>query len=134
MKIFDEVLGTQFKLGEAAFNRMFEIECSYGFEEDCPRQLYVAYQDGVPVSTNYMILDDDVAGWYMIATHPDYCRRGIGTAMTLDPMYDANERGYKVGVLQSTDVGLEVYRRLGFKEIGIIDWYIYTWDKEAEAW
>jgi GNAT superfamily N-acetyltransferase len=134
MKMFDRVLETQFRLGEAAFKKIHEIECSLGFEEDCPRHLYVAYQDGIPVSTNFMILDDDVVGWYKIATHPDYCRRGIGTAVTLAPMYDARERGYNVGVLQSTEAGLRVYSRLGFKEDGILDWYMYTWDKEAKAW
>lgn len=133
MKIFDKVLETQFQLGEATFKKIYEIECSLGFEEDCPRQLYVAYQDGIPVSTNFMLLDDDVAGWYKIATHPDYERRGIGTAMTLAPLYDAKERGYNVGVLQSTEAGHKVYGRLGFKEDGILDWYMYTWDKEARA-
>lgn len=134
MRIFDEVLETQFKLGKASFKKIYEIECSLGFEEDSPRQLYVAYQDGVPVSTNFMILDDDVAGWYKIATHPDYCRKGIGTAVTLAPLYDARKRGYNVGVLQSTEVGFKVYSRLGFKEDGILDWYMYTWDKKAKAW
>jgi ribosomal protein S18 acetylase RimI-like enzyme len=133
MKIFDKVLETQFQLGEATFKKRYEIECSVGFEEDCPRQLYVAYQDGIPVSTNFMLLDDDVAGWYKIVTHPDYERRGIGTAMTLAPLYDAKERGYNVGVLQSTEAGYKVYSRLGFKEDGILDWYMYTWDKEARA-
>jgi GNAT superfamily N-acetyltransferase len=134
MTTFDKVLKTQFQLGEDAFKKIYEIECRYGFEEDCPRQLYVAYLDGIPVSTNFMILDDDVAGWYKIVTHPDYCRRGIGTAVTLAPLYDAKERGYNVGVIQSTEVGFKVYSRLGFNEDGILDWYMYTWDKEAKAW
>ena len=134
MKIFDNILETQFKLGEAAFKKIYEIDCSFGFEEDCPRQLYVAYQDGVPVSTNFMILDNDVAGLYKIATHPDYCRKGIGTAVTLAPLYDAKERGYNVGVIQSTEAGFKVYSRLGFKEDGILDMYMYSWDKETKAW
>jgi len=134
MKIFNEVAATQFHLGENAFKKIYEIECSLGFEEDSPRQLYVAYQDGVPVSTNLMVLDNDVAGWYLIVTHPDYCRRGFGSAVTLAPLYDAKERGYNVGVLQSTDVGYKVYSRLGFKRDGIMDWYMFTWDKEVKAW
>lgn len=134
MKIFDKVLETQFKLGEAVFKKIYEIDCSRGFEEDCSRQLYVAYQDRVPVSTNFMFLDEDVAGLYKIATHPDYCRKGIGTAVTLAPLYEAKERGYNVGIIQSTEAGYNVYRKLGFKEDGILDRYMYTWDKEAKSW
>lgn len=134
MRKFDKVLETQFPLGEEVFKKIYDIECSYGFDEECARQLYVAYQDGVPVSTNFMILDGDVAGMYKTATRPDYCRRGIGTAITLDPLYDAKDKGYKVGVLQSTEAGFKVYSRLGFKEDGKLDWYMYTWDKEAKVW
>ena len=81
-----------------------------------------------------MILDDDVAGLCKTATRPDYCRKGVGMAVTLDPLYDAKDRGYKGGVLQSSEPGFKVYGKLGFKEDSKLNWYMNTWDKEAKAW
>ena len=36
--------------------------------------------------------------------------------MTMAPLLDARAMGYRVGILHSSPLGLEVYRRLGFQE------------------
>ena len=41
-------------------------------------------------------------------------RQGIGSAITLHALLDARERGYRVGVLQSSEMGYNMYLRLGF--------------------
>ena len=42
-------------------------------------------------------------------------RQGIGTAMTLVPLRDAQALCYRAGVLGASADGLSVYQRLGFK-------------------
>jgi hypothetical protein len=37
--------------------------------------------------------------------------------MTVWPLLEARARGYRVGVLQATAMGLSVYRRLGFHAV-----------------
>lgn len=45
------------------------------------------------------------------------CRKqGIGRALTLAPLLEARASGYRIGVLQSTQMGLNLYRSIGFRE------------------
>ncbi len=45
--------------------------------------------------------------------------------MTLAPLLEARQLGYRTGVLGSSEMGCPVYRRLGFEErcrIGVYEW------------
>jgi ribosomal protein S18 acetylase RimI-like enzyme len=58
-------------------------------------------------------------------TVPEAQRQGIGALMTVTALHDAQARGYRLGVLQSSKMGLALYHRLGFQEyctIGIYFW------------
>jgi len=133
LEIFFEVIGSRWDLGDRVFDMKREVECRYGFGEDCSRQMYIGYLDGVPVSSNFLIYDDDVVGLYKIATLPEYGRRGIGTALTLKPLFDARKRGYNIAILQSSPMGYRVYERLGFREDGQSGWYMYTWADQVKT-
>jgi ribosomal protein S18 acetylase RimI-like enzyme len=95
--------------------------------------MYLGYLDGVPVSSNFLIYGEDVVGLYKIATLPDYGRRGIGTALTLMPLYDARDKGYTIAILQSSGMGINLYKRLGFKEDGVQYWYMFTWADQVKT-
>ena len=56
-----------------------------------------------------------------------YRRRGIGTALTLQPLRDALADGYHTGVLQAAAEGVGVYRRVGVERFGNITEYKPTW-------
>ena len=77
---------------------------------------YLATIDEQPVATAVVVLDAGVAGLYNIATLPAWRGRGIGTAITLHAALQARQQGYRVGILQSSELGYKVYQRLGFKE------------------
>jgi GNAT superfamily N-acetyltransferase len=52
-------------------------------------------------------------------------RRGIGKALTLQPLIEARKLGYNLGVLGSSEMGYGVYQSLGFKEYCKIHQYIW---------
>jgi GNAT superfamily N-acetyltransferase len=77
---------------------------------------YTGWLNGKAVSTSLLFLGGGVAGIYAVATIPEARWRGIGAWLTLYPLLYARTRGYKAGILQSSEMGLHVYRSIGFQE------------------
>jgi hypothetical protein len=47
---------------------------------------------------------------------------------TGSPLLRARELGYQIGVLQASQMGYNVYRRLGFQDFGKLS--LYLWDND----
>jgi GNAT superfamily N-acetyltransferase len=84
---------------------------------DLPLRNYLGYLDGAPIATSNLFLGAGVAGVMFVATLPQARGRGVGAAMTLAPLYQARELGYRAGILQSSEMGYPLYRRLGFQHL-----------------
>ena len=91
-----------------------------------PWKMYVGYLNGAAVATNMLFNGGGVASVYAVATLPSAQRQGIGGAITLKPLLEAREMGYRYAVLFATEMGVPVYERLGFRETGArIDRYLW---------
>ena len=91
-----------------------------------PWRMFVGYLNGAAVATNMLFNGGGVASVYAVATHPSAQRQGIGGAITLKPLLEAREMGYRHAVLFATEMGVPVYERLGFHQTGArIDRYLW---------
>lgn len=82
---------------------------------------WVGYYKGKAVCTVATVSSDEVIGVYNLATSMPFRERGFGEAML---RYAVRETflaaGEKPLVLQSTQLGLRLYERLGFRKVGRI--------------
>jgi predicted acetyltransferase len=85
---------------------------------------YIAYLDGEPVATSFTLFGAGVAGLYAVTVLPEARGRGLGTEMSLHPLREARKRGYHIGVLDATQQGYGIYKRIGFIDVGRPKMYI----------
>ena len=94
-----------------------------GYSSHSHMRAFLATRDGQPVGSSLLYLHDGVAGIYCVAVVPEARRQGIGRALTLLPLLEARKAGYRVGVLQATEMGSPVYRQIGFQPFGPVQVY-----------
>ncbi len=113
------------ELPEEALTLLLSILSRHGFKYNPAAHFYLGRLNNQPIATSLLFLGGGVAGIYNVATLPEVRKRGIGSALTLFPLLQARERGYRIGTLQSTEMGLHVYQRLGFHEYCAFS--VYFW-------
>lgn len=91
---------------------------SLGFGDDLPTRGLLARVEGRPVATALGVLAGEGIVIVNVATVPEERGRGIGRAVTLAAMHAGAAAGAAIAVLQSTEMGHGIYRRLGFEEYG----------------
>ncbi|MGQ7889793.1 GNAT family N-acetyltransferase [Paenibacillus sp. WC2504] len=79
-------------------------------------QHYLAYMDGVPVTTLTTFTEGDVAGFYSIATIEAYRSRGIARTLLAHVLRIVQQKCVKLAVIHATPMGRSVYPKVGFKE------------------
>jgi len=86
---------------------------------------WIGRVDGRVVATSRVSIGAGVAGLYAVATLPAYRGRGYGRAMTIAALRAARSIGLRIGVLQASDLGYSVYRRLGFRDLFSYGVYVH---------
>jgi ribosomal protein S18 acetylase RimI-like enzyme len=109
-------------LDERNVNAWCSIVREAGLETAQP---FLGWLDGKPVATSLLFLGGGVAGIYSVGTIPEARRRGIGAWMTQHTLLQGRSMGYKAGVLSASNMGLNVYRSLGFQEYCKINEYLW---------
>jgi GNAT superfamily N-acetyltransferase len=79
-----------------------------------PARHYLGRVDGAAVAIATLFVGGGAAGLYHVGTVPEARGQGFGTAIALAPLHEGRRLGYRVGVLFSSPMGLNIYRQLGF--------------------
>lgn len=88
-------------------------------------QGWVAYRNEEAVASVATVTAAGVLGIYSLATHPARRRRGFGEAILRAAVEHAQPPGESLPlVLQSTDAGYALYRRLGFRDAARFSVYL----------
>lgn len=78
----------------------------------------VGITDGRVVTIAAIVETEDAIGIYSLATHPGFRRRGYGEALLRAAVAQAERRsGARRIVLQASEAGHALYRRLGFRDV-----------------
>jgi GNAT superfamily N-acetyltransferase len=85
------------------------------FVDDPDVRLFTAYLDGRPVGHATAIRTGDVTGAYAVGVPEEFRRRGIGAVVTWATVEAGREWGCDLVVLQSSPMGFNVYRGMGFE-------------------
>lgn len=85
--------------------------------EDPDIELFVGRVDGEAVACGQLVRTGDVAGVYNIGVREGFRRRGIGEAVTWEVLRAGRDAGCDVGALQSSDMAVSLYERMGFERV-----------------
>lgn len=110
---------------EEAIQGVFTAYSGLPLDPQSPLRLYLGTLDGEPVATSALFFAAGVAYIGRIVTVHAFRQRGIGAAITLHTMLEARRAGYRIAVLTASSMGINIYRRLGFKECCLISTYAW---------
>ncbi len=130
LKVWSHIFIAGYELPHAWEADVYDLMAGLGL--DFPLRNYLGYLDGEAVATATLFLGAGAAGIYDVATVPHARGRGLGTALTHAPLTDARKLGYRVGVLQSSEMGYNVYRKLGFEKVCEVTHFYRATDLELE--
>jgi ribosomal protein S18 acetylase RimI-like enzyme len=80
---------------------------------------FIGYADGRAVSIVAIVAAAGALGVYSLGTRPEFRRKGYGEALMRAALAEVRETGNVDApvILQSTDAGYALYRRMGFRDV-----------------
>jgi len=120
-----EVAAKSFQIPDALYPQFMDYYIRIGLGGSLPWDYYIGFYEGRPAASGKLYRGAKTAGIYFIGTLPEFRRLGISKKMMGTLLSAAGALGYGRAILQASDMGYPVYRKLGFEEICRIR--IFTW-------
>jgi ribosomal protein S18 acetylase RimI-like enzyme len=100
-------------------------EALQGFADD-PSRLYFA-REGEELAACVAAIDEgNDCGIYCVATRPAFRGRGLASGLMCHALSEARSRGCATSTLQSSQMAVRLYQRLGYRDLGAIE----TWEHQ----
>jgi GNAT superfamily N-acetyltransferase len=123
LKIHNGISKIGFESSAETAQSYYECYVGNGFGRGKPWHHYLAWLHSKPVGIASLLLHAGVAGIYGVATQPEARRQGVGADLTLHAMREARSLGYRIAILAPSEMGMNMYRSLGFQEMGNARYY-----------
>ena len=123
LEIWNRVVTGVFGIPENVVEAVYDLYRCLLF--DSPLINYIGSINNEVVAASTLFPGGGVAGIYNVATIANARQKGVGTAMTIVPLLEARANGYRVGALEASESGFNVYRKLGFQEYCKVFHYIW---------
>lgn len=120
-EVFSDGFGFARKFGKAYLPFATDVAA----KPQGPLRNYALYAGGEMVATASLALHAGIAGIYNVATLPKARGQGFASALTAYVALEARASDTPIAALQASEMGLGVYRRLGFRERYSVD--MLTW-------
>ena len=124
LRIKNDVERDGFESSRQVGKQYYQTYLFQGFGPGTARQHYIGWLYDKPVAVCALLFYAGVAGIYGVTTLPAARRRGIGAAITIHALYEAQRAGYAIAVLSPTTMSEGIYRRLGFVEYCQLQHYV----------
>ena len=86
--------------------------------------MFIAYQNGLPAGCAMISFVNNQAGLYWNGVLPEFRMKGVGTALVEHRINCAKSLGYKDIISQNMTTSLNLYKHLGFEQMGGLPLYI----------
>ena len=131
LKVWVDIVLTGFTLPRELISDFFyEAFLFMLLNDNSSASAFIAYYNGNPVASSLVFYEAGVAGIYNVTTLEEARGKGIGAAITLVPLNEAKRLGYEIAILHSSEMALNMYKQMGFKEYCEIDWFIWEPDSK----
>lgn len=100
-----------------AVQSFYEQSAAVLLSKNCSLTLFVGYESGKPISLSSSFCDQEVASIFDVIVLPEMRGKGLGKAMTLKAMLNAQEKGFNKCVLTATNDAKYLYQKLGFEDL-----------------
>ena len=119
---FARLLSENWNPPEPAVETFFRRSADDLLGPDSPQRFYLAFQEGDARASAgvELTVGGGTVGVYNLSTRVEYRRRGIASALMARVLGDVLSSGGSGAILQATELGAGLYRRLGFETFGVV--------------
>ena len=82
--------------------------------ESCSLKFFIGYEKEKPVSLCSLFCNKEIASIFDVIVLPEMRGRGLGKAMTVKAMLEAQKKGFEKCILTATNEAKYLYQKLGF--------------------
>lgn len=126
LEVWDKVLLESYHVPEDSALGFFPHYLKHKYKDNY--SAFLGYYKGKPVAVSLVFYSRGVAGIYAVGNIEKARGRGIGTAITLAAATEPKEKGYEIVILHASEMGYNVYKRMGFEKVSNV--YNLFWNPE----